>query len=1066
MRHILKILILLFFGTSVFGQGINPRTLEGTSIKGGILKGNVKIYDEAIGDSVWLYTHDTLLVDTNQVRHLLNFVNNHSFSLSGTPTRIPFFNTSSSLGTSPNLYWDTLNNRLGIYTATPTYRLDVNGGDALINGVRFGIGGGNVSSNVVAGPGALAANTTGGFNVAIGALSLKSNTTGKFNTGIGNQTLEANTTGEFNTAIASNALISNISGSHNAGIGLNALLWNATGNNNVGIASYSMYSNTSGTNNVGIAYQSLYKNTTGNDNVGIGSQSGYNNTTGIRNVSIGAQSLLGNTLSSNNVAIGYRAIWGNSGGYNVAVGAQSLFNPSGSSISNSALGANSLQNSQGNNNTGIGRYSLYNLQTGGNNTAIGMYSGYGVNGASTGNVFVGYYSGYPETGVSSNKLYIVNNTGNNGIIGDFSTSKFGVNVAAASLARTWDVGGDVRIRTLNSVVPTKLTGSTASGDIGDITLGSGLSLSSGTLSATGGSGTVTSVGIANGGGLSVSGSPITTSGVITITADDTSPTNELNHSIAWNDATDSLQIVDAGGIKRVKITGFGTGNGTVTSVGVATGTTGTDVNVSGSPITTAGTITLNIPTASATNRGVLSTSDWTTFNNKENAIAAGTTAQYWRGDKTWQTLNTSVVPEGSNLYFTNARARTAISLTTSGTSGAATYNSSTGVLNVPNYTFSGVTGSGINGRVAFWNGTSSLSHNYNLYWDDPNGRLGLGTTTPTARLDVDGAVRLRTSANTPTNIMGRDGSGYVANVSIGTGLSLSGGTLTNTSLAPNTWADLSGNIVSWNSTGVFNSGKPVGIGDGSPTRLLDVNGDVRFRGRIYDSGNSSGSSGQVLTSYGAGNWGWSTPSGSIQNLSYNIKSGSDVYLDISGGGAGVNLSDGKGIVLDRVASNKTTFSARLPYGSMRTTSDYTNTSVGSSEIKIPFSTSTTSQCNSDVTFNSSNNRLIVGTAGVGMYRVSFECDIVNQSTNDYTLEVYARISGGSVIPASVVNKKVVTQSSVDIEHTFTKNFVINIPYNNDYIELFVKRVSGSGDKIIVKNVQLTMNFISIGGCGT
>lgn len=38
-----------------------------------------------------------------------------------------------------------------------------------------------------------------------------------------------------------------------------------------------------------------------------------------------------------------------------------------------------------------------------------------------------------------------------------------------------------------------------------------------------------------------------------------------------------------------------------------------------------------------------------------------------------------------NLWFTNARARTAISLTTSGTSGAATYDNSTGVLNVPNY---------------------------------------------------------------------------------------------------------------------------------------------------------------------------------------------------------------------------------------------------------------------------------------------------------------------------------------------------------------------------------------------
>ena len=41
---------------------------------------------------------------------------------------------------------------------------------------------------------------------------------------------------------------------------------------------------------------------------------------------------------------------------------------------------------------------------------------------------------------------------------------------------------------------------------------------------------------------------------------------------------------------------------------------------------------------------------------KESAITAGTTAQYWRGDKTFQTLDTSNVPENTNLYFTNTRA--------------------------------------------------------------------------------------------------------------------------------------------------------------------------------------------------------------------------------------------------------------------------------------------------------------------------------------------------------------------------------------------------------------------------
>ncbi|MBO9586635.1 MAG: tail fiber domain-containing protein [Flavobacterium sp.] len=40
---------------------------------------------------------------------------------------------------------------------------------------------------------------------------------------------------------------------------------------------------------------------------------------------------------------------------------------------------------------------------------------------------------------------------------------------------------------------------------------------------------------------------------------------------------------------------------------------------------------------------------------KENNITAGTTAQYWRGDKTWQALTTANVPESGNLYFSNAR---------------------------------------------------------------------------------------------------------------------------------------------------------------------------------------------------------------------------------------------------------------------------------------------------------------------------------------------------------------------------------------------------------------------------
>jgi hypothetical protein len=47
-----------------------------------------------------------------------------------------------------------------------------------------------------------------------------------------------------------------------------------------------------------------------------------------------------------------------------------------------------------------------------------------------------------------------------------------------------------------------------------------------------------------------------------------------------------------------------------------------------------------------------------------------------------------------------------------------------------------VTGSGAATRVAFWSGTSALSSNANLYWDNTNDRLGIGTTAPNETLSL------------------------------------------------------------------------------------------------------------------------------------------------------------------------------------------------------------------------------------------------------------------------------------------------------------------------------------------
>ena len=150
-------------------------------------------------------------------------------------------------------------------------------------------------------------------------------------------------------------------------------------------------------------------------------------------------------------------------------------------------------------------------------------------------------------------------------------------------------------------------------------------------------GSVTSVGITAGTGISVSGSPITSSGSITVCNSDKGSSQCIFKSVAVSGQTtitadsnaDTLTLVGSGiaittddSSDTVTFTVTDAG-GTVCSVGLCTGTSGTDINVSNTPITSSGNITLNVPTASASNRGALSSTDWSTFNNKLDDVTAG-----------------------------------------------------------------------------------------------------------------------------------------------------------------------------------------------------------------------------------------------------------------------------------------------------------------------------------------------------------------------------------------------------------------------------------------------------------
>ena len=95
--------------------------------------------------------------------------------------------------------------------------------------------------------------------------------------------------------------------------------------------------------------------------------------------------------------------------------------------------------------------------------------------------------------------------------------------------------------------------------------------------------------------------------------------------------------------------------GTVTSVAALTiGTTGTDLSSSVANSTTIPVITLNVPTASATNRGALSSADWTTFNNKVTGTGTTNTLPKFTAASTIGNSNITddgtLITLGSNSY--------------------------------------------------------------------------------------------------------------------------------------------------------------------------------------------------------------------------------------------------------------------------------------------------------------------------------------------------------------------------------------------------------------------------------
>jgi hypothetical protein len=255
--------------------------------------------------------------------------------------------------------------------------------------------------------------------------------------------------------------------------------------------------NTTGTgnNNVAVGSGALASFTTGFQNFALGTQVLENLTTGLNNVGIGRQALRGITTSANNVGIGSEALWTEfvSGDNNVGIGTRALgWKRLGGSDVGIGFRAGHYSRT-GSFNTFIGNetgpQAAVDSLSGSNNTIVGGRSAQAMFGAASGNLVLGDQLALPTLN-GSNQVVIKNLIFGTGASGTGTTiqaaSRVGVKVAAP--VRGLHVNAVIRSDSLAtfSSTTTQLVGATAGGDLAGITVGSGLTLTSGTLTASSG----------------------------------------------------------------------------------------------------------------------------------------------------------------------------------------------------------------------------------------------------------------------------------------------------------------------------------------------------------------------------------------------------------------------------------------------------------------------------------------------------------------------------------------------------------------------------------------------------
>lgn len=371
--------------------------------------------------------------------------------------------------------------------------------------------------------------------------------------------------------------------SMNLAIGYRALEASTSGYRNIALGDVALSTITTGGSNIAIGYRAIggTGTKTGDNNIGIGNNALSKITTPSHNIAIGNGAADDLVNGDETVAIGWDALGAATEGQrNTAVGSRALLNIT-KGLGNVGVGDNvGLTGGNISYTTFVGNFSGY-AATGSYNSGFGRYTLNGVTGVN--NLALGYYT----AGLSPV-------TGNN-------------NIVIGAVGKPISYSG-------NNQVSFWVAGSASASPSGGYNVLSRNSSGQWIFNQT--TSEVTTIG--NGAAVEING---TTGGILIprlTTTQQNAIASPATGLLVWN--TDSSSLCQYTGSAWQNVRGGGAATGITSLNGLtgatqtfATGTSGTDFGISSSGTTH----TFNLPTASASNRGALSSADWSTFNGKQ-----------------------------------------------------------------------------------------------------------------------------------------------------------------------------------------------------------------------------------------------------------------------------------------------------------------------------------------------------------------------------------------------------------------------------------------------------------------